>query len=326
MALKPLPGATLIGSTTPRLFTEPLQELTPETSLGFEAIRFANVILGIELLPWQEWWLIHALELHDGRLRYKTVVTLLPRQNGKTELLSIFSLYLMFSDRAKLILGTAQALDIAREAWTKSVDHAQASPHTAPEIKDVRRTNGEQCITLRSGARYRISATTRGAGRGLSVDLLILDELREHRDWDSWSALAATTTARPESLKVGISNAGDSSSVVLNTLRASALTGDETTLGLFEWSAPDGCELDDPDAWVSSNPSLGYLITEDTLRGALATSTPAVFRTEHLCQTVESSNAWNLWMTRRGRTLPDDLQGLKQDRRANAGREGTTHA
>jgi hypothetical protein len=27
-----------------------------------------------------------------------------------------------------------------------------------------------------------------------------------------------------------------------------------------------------------------------------------------------------------GRTLPGDLQALKQDRRANAGREGTTHA
>lgn len=289
MALSPMPGATLIGSTTPRLYSDSLVELTPDTSLGFEAIRFANAVLGIELLPWQEWLLIHMLELRQGgNLRFKTVVTLLPRQSGKTELLSILGLYFLYSDRAHLILGTAQALNIAREAWAKAVNYASNSPHTSPEVAEIRRTNGEQMIRLKSGARYMISATTRGAGRGLSVDLLILDELREHQNWESWNALAATTTARPSSLKVCLSNAGDSQSVVLNTLRSAALTNDDPSVGLFEWSAPDGCALDDPDAWVASNPSLGYLITEDTLRSNLSTSTPAGFRTEHLCQTVES--------------------------------------
>ncbi|GAA4568706.1 hypothetical protein GCM10023193_50810 [Planotetraspora kaengkrachanensis] len=70
---------TLLGSTTPRLWTPPLVTgrrgpcgcgcaLTPKTSLGFSCVDFARDVLGIELLPWQRWLLIHALELRpDGR-------------------------------------------------------------------------------------------------------------------------------------------------------------------------------------------------------------------------------------------------------------------
>jgi phage terminase large subunit-like protein len=120
------------------------------------------------------------------------------------------------------------------------------------------------------------------------VDLLILDELREHRDWAAWGALSKTTLARPGALIVCISNAGDDESVVLNQLRSAALAGTDDQLGLFEWSAPDGCELDDPEAWAQSMPGLGITITESAVRSALATDPPAVFRTELLCQRVEA--------------------------------------
>ena len=49
------------GRTEPRLWTKPLRELTPATSLGFEVIDYARQILHIELYPWQQWLLIHAL-------------------------------------------------------------------------------------------------------------------------------------------------------------------------------------------------------------------------------------------------------------------------
>ena len=87
----------------------------------------------------------------------------------------------------------------------------------------MRLTNGEQCLTLSDGQRYRITAATRGAGRGLSVDVLLLDELREHRDYLAWAALSKTTLARPEALICAVSNAGDDQSVVLNDLRARAI-------------------------------------------------------------------------------------------------------
>lgn len=293
----------LVGRTAPRLSTPPLVTgppgpcgcgcaLTPKTSAGFQVVQFATEVLVIELLPWQRWWLIHALELRGpGRFRFRTLLTLVARQQGKTHLLKIVALWAMYLLRVQLVLGAAQSLDIARESWQGAVDLAQGCDELADEIKNVRYANGEQCLTLDTGARYRISAATRAAGRGLSVDVLILDELREHRTSDAWAALSKTTMARPNALIVCISNAGDTESVVLNQLRAAALAGADEQLGIFEWSAPEGCALDDTAAWAQAMPGLGITISESAVRTSLATDPSTVFRTELLCQRVDVLDA-----------------------------------
>jgi hypothetical protein len=278
------------GRAEPRLFTPPIRALTRENTLGFQCIDFAEQVLGVALLPWQRWWLLHALELKpDGTFRFRTILTLVSRQNGKTWLLKVLALWAMYLGHARLVLGAAQSLDIARESWQGAVDLTQEAPELLAEVANVRYANGEQCITLTNGARYRIAAATRSAGRGLSVDLLILDELREHRTPEAWAALSKTTMARPNALTVCISNAGDDQSVVLNQLRSAALADADAALGLFEWSAPDGCALDDLEAWAQACPGLNHgTITEAAIRTSLATDPPAVFRTELLCQHVPS--------------------------------------
>jgi hypothetical protein len=295
----------LLGSTTPRLYTRPLAtgpagpcgcgcSLSPSTSLGFAFERFVTEIVGVELLPYQRWLGIHMLETAPGGLfRFRRVLLLISRQNGKTFYVKLLALFMLYMGHAQLVLGAAQSLDIAREAWAGAVDLAQEVDDLATEIETIRYANGEQCLTLNSGARYRITAATRGAGRGLSVDLLVLDELREHRDWAAWSALSKTTTARPNHLIVGVSNAGDDQSVVLNSLRATALTGTDEAMGLFEYSAPDGCELDDMEATAQANPALGYPngVTAASLRSARLTDPAATYRTESMCMRVDALDA-----------------------------------
>ena len=53
------------GITTPRIFTPPLRELTPETSNGYAVIEFAEKFLHVHLFPWQKWLLIRWLMLQD---------------------------------------------------------------------------------------------------------------------------------------------------------------------------------------------------------------------------------------------------------------------
>jgi hypothetical protein len=74
---------------------------------------------------------------------------------------------------------------------------------------------------------------------GLSGDLILLDELREHQSWDAWGAITKTTMARAMALILALSNAGDATSIVLRYLRkmAHAALGD-----------PDGINADDPAA------------------------------------------------------------------------------
>ncbi|MFI6819256.1 hypothetical protein ACIBG7_43195 [Nonomuraea sp. NPDC050328] len=310
----------LLGSTTPRIWTPPLASgppgpcgcgcaLTPATSLGFSAVDFAVEVLRVRPLPWQRWLLIHAHELRwDGRFRFRTVLVLVARQNGKTTLVEVKNLWKMFVLGVGLVIGTAQNLDISEESWEKAVEIVEGTPELAAEIAHIDRTNGKKAIRLTSGSRWKIAAASRRGGRGLSGDDVNLDELREHQTWDAWGAVTKTTMARANPQTWAYSNAGDDKSIVLNDLQAkgraaAASPSLDPTLGHFEWSAPEEvkctcgrpgevhtpqCRLQDRAAWAQANPSLGYTVTEEALVSALATDPEPIFRTECLCQRVES--------------------------------------
>lgn len=302
------------GSETPRIYTPPLRELTPDTTLGYDVIEFAESILKLHLNPWQRWLFVHALEIEgefggEWRFRYRTVVVEIGRQNGKTFVGMIIALFALYILGMALVLGTAQDLEQAEDTWNAVVEMAQADERLASEIDHVWRTNGAKRLQLTGSRQYRVKATTRRAGRGKSADLILLDELREHTDWEAWGALTKTTIARENALVWCMSNAGDGASVVLRHLRIQAhrMLGDpdgivkalgdgaiigedmdDAALGWFEWSAEPGADPSDPEAWAMANPSLGWTIPERNIRSALATDPPDVFKTECLCQWVEA--------------------------------------
>lgn len=296
----PSMSSALVGRREPRIATKPLRDLTPDTSKGFEVIEFAKDFLHEPLLPWQEEAVIRSLELReDGSFRFRTVLILVARQNGKTHLVRVLALWRLFVDGADLVLSAAQSLDIAREAWQAGVNTAKGTPCLAMDVEKVRYANGEQELALTSGGRWKIAASSRQAGRGLSVDTLFLDELREQRNFDAWSALSKTTQARRNGQIVAITNAGDDESVVLNHLRAQAMAEEDDSICILEWSGEDGCDLDDWDAIAQANPGLGHIIPVQAIRSSLTTDPAPVFRTEVLCQKVDTldsaipMDAWN---------------------------------
>ena len=299
-------SGALLGSERPRIFTPPLRRLTRSTSLGYAACDFAADVLKVPLLPWERWFLIHALELlPDGTPRFRTVLLLVARQNGKSTTLQVLALFVMYVLGVDLVIGTAQDLDTAEEVWQGAVDMAEGVPDLAAEIAKVNRTNGKHSLDLESGSRWKVKAASRRAGRGLTGDLTLLDEVREHQRWDTWAAITKTTMAKPRAQTYAASNAGDRNSVVLTYLRKMAHTalgdpdgfagdtgaadnsrGDES-MGIFEWSATPGCDIWDRRGWAQANPSLGHTITERAISSAAATDPEDVFRTEVLCQWVD---------------------------------------
>lgn len=280
----------LLGCESARLFTPPLRELTPATSLGFSFIDFAEDVLGLTLLPWQKWLATHALELReDGRFRFRTVLVLIARQNGKSTFLQALTLWRMWVQRIPMALIAAQSLEKAEEVWAGAVEMAEACPELAAEMEPPIMAAGKKELRTTFGSRCKVQTANRKGGRSLTADLVDLDELREHHTWDAWAALTKTTMARPNPQTWATTNAGDDLSVVLNELRDSALAqvnDPSTTVAIFEWSGADGCDLTDRSAWAQANPSLGYTITEESIAAALATDPEWVFRTEVLCQRV----------------------------------------
>ena len=297
------------GKTEPRIWTPPLRELTEDTTLGFAFIKFCEAI-GVELLPWQKWLAIHSLEIEDDgnkwRFRFRYVLILIGRQNGKTYFEVLLNLFFLFGLKSHLILGTAQNLDTATETFEDTVAQVEDCPELYSMLKKVNRGTGRREMVLDNGDRYKVIAATRKA-RGLSSDLIVMDELREQTNWEAWGAISKTMMARPTAILFGLSNAGDATSVVLRHLRMQAhsqigdpdkiasgregLGGEDVddSLGLFEWSSEPGCDIHDKEQWAQANPSLGYgFLTERALSSACATDPEQIFRTECLCQWVES--------------------------------------
>ena len=176
----------IYGSETPRIYTPPLRELTPDTTLGYEVIEFAEKVLEIRLHPWQKWLVIHALEVIDDpadgwRLRFKNVQVLVGRQNGKTTIGCLIALYFLYQLEVGLVLGTAQDVANAEDTWAMCVEMAQNNPQLSDAIKHVWFTNGAKRMQLTGNRDYRVRASNRKAGRGKSADLVLMDELREHQ-------------------------------------------------------------------------------------------------------------------------------------------------
>ena len=287
--------------------------MTPETTLGFDCIEFAEEVLDLHLLPWQKWQLIHALEIlgdrKSWRFRFRIVITLVGRQNGKTTLGTVLSLFFLYALQVGLIIGTAQDISNAEDTWQMCVDMAQNNEELAERIEHIWYTNGSKRLQLKGNRDYRVRASNRKAGRGKSADLVLLDELREHQTWEAWAALSKTGMARKNALLWCMSNAGDGTSVVLRhfRLRAHAQLGDPdgvvkalgeseppaeddgSMLGLFEWSADPNADPGDMNAWAQANPSLGYTIELSTIKAAYADDPADVFKTECLCQWVTST-------------------------------------
>lgn len=296
------------GKTEPRIFTPPLRKLTPKTSLGFLFIEFARDVAKKPLFPWQEWLAIHALELKpDGTPRFRTVVLLVARQNGKSTFLQLLSLFVMYVLGRKLVIGTAQNLDAAEEVWQGAIDIAEESDQLDPLIDKVVRVNGKKTLKLKTKERYKLATANRKGGRSLTGDHINLDELREHQNFDAWGALTKTTMARKNAQIWAVSNAGDRTSVVLLHLRRithSALgdpdniLGDsnikaaelsKTTIGMFEYSAEPGCDLHDLEGIAQANPSLNHgELTLDAVYAAIESDPEPVVRTEVLCQWVDT--------------------------------------
>lgn len=318
--------SSVLGSTTPRLWTPPLVTgppgpcgcgcpLSPATSVGFDQDEFAREVLGHPYDPWQRWTAIHAGELlPDGRERFRFRLILVSRQNGKTEIPVVLVPYWMFVERVPQILGTSTKINMAKKMWLKSrklIEEAGLDGLLGKRW--YREANGEiEMFTPAKtdtgepwGSSYAIDASNEEGGRSLSVHRLILDELRQHHDYSAWGASVRTMGAIDGAQAWLLSNAGSDRSVVLNDLRDAVVEelpdGTEvvphepdTDIFLAEWSTPADADPLDVEALAQANPNMNRRgqKAKDLLadaRRAVKTGGDALteFKTEVMCIRVK---------------------------------------
>ena len=278
-------GATkkrLVGHKIPRIHTPFLKG----DSRVQEVADLAEKI-GLPLLEWQRFILEDMLRIDAaGEFRRRTLALLTARQSGKTHIARMLILSHLFLWNSKMIIGMSSNRNMALDTFRQVANAIEDNDFLKAQVKQIRFANGQESITTLKGGRYQIVAATRDGSRGLTANFLFIDELREITE-EGWKAARPTTRATGGQT-LTCSNAGDAYSTVLNDLRERALSYPSPTLGWYEYSAPAHCKVDDRNAWAMANPSLGFLIDEETLEEAVATNPINNTRTEMLCQWVDS--------------------------------------
>ena len=268
------PVERVLGVTAPRV--------APPAPAGRSKFTALAKALGINLFPWQKVAGRYMVARQGDHWRYRDIVVVVGRQNGKTELLlPRISLGL---ERGERILHTAQNRTLPRKVFMRIAQLAMSRD----DVFSFRQANGQEELVLKNGGSYTIVAPKRG-GRGLSADLLIYDEVREFEDYDVIGAIGPTQTASLDPQTIYLSNAGSDASVVLNDLKRRSEDENGEDLAYLEWSAALERSLDDRTGWAEANPALGYMPSLlRVLEQDYKSMPPAVFETEHLCRWVAS--------------------------------------
>jgi phage terminase large subunit-like protein len=209
-----------------------------------------------------------------------------PRRNGKSEILIIRAMFgLVHGER---ILYTAHRTTTSHNAWEKIIERlVKAGYAEGEDFKTMKRYGLEtiEWLNGEGGIHFRTRSSKGGLGEGF--DLLILDEAQEYTgDQESALKYVVTDSKNPQTLMCGTPPTAVSSGTVFLTYRRDILTGKSENAGWAEWSVPRLTDAHNPELWYETNPSLGTILTERTIRSELGND-----------QTDDNIQRLGLWLT-----------------------------
>ncbi|HKA97452.1 MAG TPA: hypothetical protein VKD66_14390 [Streptosporangiaceae bacterium] len=268
------------------------------SSGGVEAIELAR-LAGIDLDPEQE-LAIDAImsERGGGRWSALEAAVIEPRQNGKTGgVILPVVLAQVYLVGVGLVVWTSHRFRTSQESFLELKGVIQSTDFLERRIKRISEANGEEGVEFTNGSRVDFLARSKGSGRGLSGDLVVLDEAFD-LNAGHMGALFPTLSARPNPQVLYGSSAGQAHSDVLRNLRDRGRAGGDPSLVYVEWCAPEdscrfgdacrhvigtaGCALDREDFWQRANPAMGKRITVEFIRAERRAMPPDEFGRERL--------------------------------------------
>lgn len=241
---------------------------------------------------------IFAMDATDRSTAFEVAV-IACRQNLKTALFEMAALGWLFLTDQRLIVWSAHEFRTTQEAFRDLDTLITGSDVLRRRVKHIYRGNGDESIELVDDRRLIFKARTKGGGRGLSGDKVILDEAFALAPMHM-GALLPTLSARPDPQVLYGSSAGLAESAVLRGVRDRGRTGADARLAYMEWCSPPpavvceagpmcthaldapGCGCDDPENWRHANPAIGRRITVEHIAAERRAMPPAEFGRERM--------------------------------------------
>lgn len=243
------------------------------------------------LRPWQR-QIVKAMYPPTGNRPRQGLVSM-PRGNGKSALAAVLALYGLLADdepgaqvitvasderQARIVYNTARRMIELDERLAERVQVFQDRlyvPHTDSAMMPL--------------------PAEPGALQGYDPSLVIVDELHVVTE-PVWDAMALAAGKRAQSLTLAISTPADrTDSVMWRLVEYGRTNPDDRGFRLVEYAAPDGCALDDREAWKQANPALGDFLHEDAIEATLKTTREPAFRRYRLGQWTGRADTWLPW-------------------------------
>jgi phage terminase large subunit-like protein len=247
--------------------------------------------------PWQGQLLDSVYERRDdGLLRFRRVLIGLGRKNGKSLLGSLIALYgLIEGEPGAEVYSAAGDRKQARIVF----DEARWQVQQSPALSGVCKVYRDAIEVPSTHSVFRVLSSDAKLQQGLSPSTVVFDELHVQPNDELWDALSLGSGARRDPQIVALTTAGfdlDSLCGRMYQYGKRVVAGDaqDDAFGFFWWEAPEGCALDDRDAWRAANPNLELgLLSEEDLEVAVRQTSEISMRRYRLNQFVRvAADSW----------------------------------
>lgn len=277
----------MIGSQEPRLKIEPKRYSTD----GDDVITLMDAY-GYKLDAWQKLVLDCWFgKDEEGRYNVTSAGLSLPRQNGKNVCLEAREFYGLIVNGEK-ILHTAHQVRTSKKSFRRLVNlfTDKRFPEIMDEVKQIRFTNGEECIELKNGGSIEFSARSRQAARGFDgISLVVYDEAQELTD-DQIEAITATlsasATGNRQIIYTGTPPYPGCPGEVFARRRKACIEDPGKHDSWHEWSVEaktiNEINVNDSTLWYMCNPAMGIRLSEEFTSEECRSMSPDGFARERL--------------------------------------------
>ena len=275
------------GSQEPRIQIEPDRVASDGTDAALLMSEYGYI-----LDEWQKLVLDCWLGTDEtGKYNVTNAGLALPRQNGKNVCLEAREFFGLVINGER-ILHTAHQVRTSKKSFRRlaAMFTDKRHPEITDIVKQIRYTNGEECIELDNGGVIEFSARSRQAARGFDgISLVVYDEAQELTD-DQVEAIMATlsasSTGTRQIIYTGTPPYPNCPGDVFRRRRTVCMTDAGKHDSWHEWSVHgekiDDINTDDTSLWYMCNPALGIRLDEEFTREEQRTMTKDGFARERL--------------------------------------------
>lgn len=239
---------------------------------------------GQSVLEWQRSLLRDIMAINtEHEWTHMTIGYSVPRRNGKTEAVYMRELWGLF--KGEHIIHTAHRTSTSHSSWEKVKRLLEKSGLVeGTDFRSIKAKGSESLEIFETEGVIHYRTRTGSGGLGEGFDLLVVDEAQEYTG-DQQSALRYTISSsmNPQIIMCGTPPTAVSKGTIFPKYRETCLSGNPEDSMWAEWSIEKMAEdRSDLDLWYETNPSLGLIINERSVRGELSDTEETDFNIQRL--------------------------------------------